>query len=142
MVEHKLSDRPGGHIAGGPVPEGFIVEIKNYQDGAGRVLQERVVISGEAPKDFYPFLGVGKVQINMDTPHGPQQAVESFRFPIEGARTVLEAFRQYDAFMERGRANYTENLKRQIAEASAPKVALAGADALRGLRPPTRARGG
>lgn len=141
MVNHKLSDgRPDGNVAGGPNLEGFIVETKNYQDGTGRAIQERIVVMGEAPHDFHPYIGVGKVMLEIMTPQGPQQMQDTFRWPIEGVKTIGDAFRMYEHFRTRHEAVYRERIQKQLSEASKPRIAVAGAGALDNL-PVPRPRG-
>jgi hypothetical protein len=141
MVNHKLSDgRPDGNVAGGLSLEGFVVEVRNYQDGTGRAIQERVPVLGDAPPDFHRFIGVGKVTLQIQTPAGPQVATDTFRFPIEGVTTIGDAFRLYEPFRTRHEAVYKQRIEQQLAAANQPQIAVAPASALDNL-PVPRPRG-
>lgn len=140
----------------------FVIQKTLYEDNNGRFVEERVVVAGEAPKDFVRFLGRGKVQGKFKHPLSPGTTVSAdskFSYPIE-AETVWEAFEKAeDAFLEArpaqeeklkaevmGRLNKAvEDAKKQEEKArseiaAAPPGILGPRGALKGTPPPPRTR--
>ena len=139
----KMSDgKPGGNVAGGPNLEGVILRVDNYQDGKGRMVQHRVITVGEAPEGFVPFIGVAQCKITIQTPQGPQEKIETFRFPIDGAKTIEDAYVAFEGFQNRHAKQYEERVQKALNEANAPKLAMASPRDMAALRPPTSVRGG
>lgn len=143
MTDYRLSDgRPNGNVAGGPDLRGFVVKLETYQDGEGRIVQGREVVLGTPPGEFHRFIGIAKVAIQIQTPHGPIVKEDSLRFAIPGAKTVAEAFGAYEGFMTREQAVYTQKVDAEIRAANTPQLAVATAESLKHLpRPPSHARG-
>ena len=78
------------------------------------------VTSGEPPKGFYRFKGLGALEVSLPVPDGPpgamQQHRESYRFPVEGA-TLEEAWALYTDCAARGAENAKAEFRRRYAEA-------------------------
>jgi len=81
----------------------FVIQKTLYEDNNGRFVEERVVVSGEAPEGFVRFQGRGNVKGQFKHPLSPNTTVSAdtkFSYPID-AETVWEAFEKTeDAFLE------------------------------------------
>lgn len=90
----------------------------NGQEVGRETMIEFVVTSGEPPKGFHQFNGLGTLEANIPAPGHPpgtmQQHREQYRFPVEGT-TLEEAWSLYADCSGRGAENAKADFRRRYA---------------------------
>lgn len=106
-----------------PPPTSHAFTVVEILDDVGRRVIHRQIVLGERPKDFVEFVGVNQIIVRVGGEGGPSQP-SAYRFPIEGAKTIEEAFSAWDATANHYAQLHVEELKRQMREAQMPKPGI------------------
>lgn len=86
--------------------------INDYFDDEGgirRHVKEFVVLKGDRPKDFPNYIGVGSIEMQLDSQIIPHQFSANLN-----AETLDEAFEKFDSIMEEAAKAATKDLERDL----------------------------
>jgi hypothetical protein len=95
-------------------PTKFIYTVLETMDDVGRRIVHRTVIVGVQPPDFPTFIGVSRVFVRTSKDAPAQESV--YQFPIEGVRTLEEAYGRYDDCAQVAAHTHVEDLQRALRE--------------------------
>lgn len=97
-------------------PTSFIFTVVEHMDDVGRRITVRETISGTPGPGFAKYVGVSHVLVRVHGMPGPgQQSV--YKFPIEGVKTIEEAFAQFDGISHGYGQMHLAELRKQMVEA-------------------------
>jgi len=111
---------------GGPVPPSdFIFTTTEYADNFGRLVAEREVVKGEAPGNFSRYVSRHTVNIPPHLAAFFQGAAKApYRFPIEGATTLDEAFEKWEECARKYGEIHARQLEDQVRQAQEPGIVV------------------
>lgn len=106
-------------------PTTFIYSVIEYMDDVGRRVVHRKVVEGTAPADFSEYIGMNQLVLQVGGAAPAQQQISPYKFPIDGVRSLTEAFGRWDTCARTYGDMHVADLRRQYREAMAASQKLA-----------------
>lgn len=104
-----------------PPASSFVFSIVETMDDVGRRVIHRKVLFGTPPSDFSEFVGLNQVIVRVGGEQGVQQP-SAYKFPIDGVKTLEEAYGVWDQLARAFGDMHIAELRRQYREAQAAQA--------------------